>query len=300
MPSLKREIRKVSERNDILLVEYPFWMPILSSIQNITPVVLTLHDILSESVTQPWLKDKVVQQELAACRSSAGIVCCNDSDAAFLKSHGFSAKVVPHGITIPKRGGSATETPEGKLFEVIDARRRAGAMICFFVGSSHQPNREALDAISLMALELREDSRFLFVSAGSCCALSIPSKNEVHLGSVSEEALDWLYSCSEIILAPLKSGTGASLKTIEALARKKVLLTTTVGARGYPLVSGRDALIVEQPKDFTRALLSLADQPEERVRLSAGGWEFVQQYDSDHVYKAYLRIISHLIASKRP
>lgn len=299
-PSLKDEIRKVSERNDVLLVEYPFWIPLLSSIPDIKPVILTFHDILSESVTQPWLKGKVVEEELAACRSASSVVCCNDSDAAFLNTHGFSPKVVPHGITIPKRGRCTPATPEGKLFEVIEERRRAGAMICFFVGSSHQPNREALDAISLMARELHGDSRFLFVSAGSCCAPSLPSQNEVHLGAVTEETLDWLYSRSEIILAPLKRGTGASLKTIEALARKKVLLTTMVGARGYPLVSGRDALIIDQPKDFTRALLHLADQPEEIARLSAGGWEFAQQYDSDHVYKAYLPTISDLIDSKRP
>lgn len=295
MPSLKGEIREISKRTDVLLVEYPFWVSILNSIPNIKPSVLTFHDILSEGVAQPWLKAKVEREELAACRRSSAIVCCNDSDAAFLNAHGFSPKVVAHGITIQKGGWCAPATPEGKLFEFIEARRRAGAIICFFVGSSHQPNREALDAISLMARELREDSRFLFVSAGSCCAPSIPSKNEVHLGPVTEEALDWLYSCSEIILAPLKSGTGASLKTIEALARRKVLLTTSVGARGYPLVSGRDALIIDQPEGFSRGLLRLADQPEERTRLSAGGWEFAQQYDSDHVYKAYLPIISHLI-----
>jgi len=295
MPSLKREIREISKRTDVLLVEYPFWVSILNSIPNIKPFVLTFHDILSEGVAQPWLKARVEQEELAACHGSSAIVCCNDSDAAFLRVNGFAPGVIPHGIKIPEDTGFSMPTPEGNFYELIEARRREGAIICFFVGSSHQPNREALDAISVMASELLEDSRFLFVAAGSCCAPSLPSQNEVHLGAVTEETLDWLYSCSEIILAPLRRGTGASLKTIEALARKKVLLTTPVGARGYPLVSGRDALIIDQPEGFSRGLLHLADQPEERTRLSVGGWEFAQQYDSDHVYKAYLPILSHLI-----
>jgi glycosyltransferase involved in cell wall biosynthesis len=300
MPSLKREIREISKRTDVLLVEYPFWVPILHSMQLIKPFVLTFHDILSEGVAEPWLRSTVEAGELAACHGSSAIICCNNSDAAFLGANGFAPIVIPHGINIPEDTGFSMPTPEGKFCELIAARRREGAIICFFVGSSHQPNREALDAISVMASELLEDSRFLFVAAGSCCAPSIPSKNEVYLGQVSEEVLDWLYSCSEIILAPLESGTGASLKTIEALARKKVLLTTPVGARGYPLVSGRDALIIDHPKDFSHALLELANHPEQLARLSAGGWKFVQQYDSDLVYKAYLPILSRLVASQHP
>ena len=81
------------------------------------------------------------------------------------------------------------------------------------------------------------------------------------------------------------------------MARKKVLLTTGVGARGYPLVSGREAVILDDPKEFPAALRHLADNPGERASLAAAGWEFIQAYDCNRVCRDYLPILLRLVSS---
>ena len=296
LPSLKSAIRDLCGRSDLLLMEYPFWVSQLHSGPSTPPFVLTLHDILSDGISQPWLRNRVFQNESASCRKAAAIVCCNNSDAEFMSSHGFAPEVVPHGISLPSGSETMMESPQNDLLKLITSRHAEGALVCFFVGSSHQPNREALDALSLIAVEMRYDRRFLFVAAGSCSVPGVRAENEIHLGPVSEVELEQIYSLCDIVTVPLTSGTGASLKTIEALARKKVLLTTEVGIRGYPLVSGREAIIMNDPKEFPTTLRQLADAPDECTRVAAAGWEFVQSYDCNRVYRDYLPILSRLLS----
>ena len=296
LPSLKSAIRELSGRSDLLLMEYPFWVPQLPSGDSSPPFVLTLHDILSDGISNPWLRRRVLQNELASCRKAAAIVCCNNSDAELMRSHGFAPEVVPHGINLPSGRQTIMETLRNDLLQLIASRHAEGTLVCFFVGSSHQPNREALDALSEIAGAMRDDRRFLFVAAGSCSAPCVRAENEIHLGPVSEVELEQIYSLCDMVTVPLTSGTGASLKTIEALARKKVLLTTEVGARGYPLVSGREAIILNDLKEFPVMLRRLADAPGERVRMAAAGWEFIQSYDCNRVYRDYLPILSRLLS----
>ncbi len=297
LPSLKSAIRDLCGRSDLLLMEYPFWVSQLPSEPPAPPFVLTLHDILSEGISQSWLRERVLHEELASSRKAETIVCCNNSDAGFLRSHGFAPEVVPHGINLPSGSETMIDTSQNDLLKVINSRHSEGALVCFFVGSSHQPNREALEALSAIAGELLHDRRFLFVAAGACCAPCVRAKNEIHLGPVTEDELEQIYSLCDIVTVPLSSGTGASLKIIEALARKKVLLTTGVGARGYPLVSGREAIILNDPKEFPATLWHLADEPDVRARLVAAGWEFIQAYDCNRVYQDYLPILSRMVSN---
>ena len=297
LPSLKAAISELCGRSDLILMEYPFWVSVLPSEPPAPPFVLTLHDILSEGISLSWLRKRVLHEEVESCCRAAAIVCCNDADARFLRAHGFAPEIVPHGITLPSGSETSVAIPQNNLLKIIDSRHAEGALVCFFVGSSHQPNIEALDALSVIAAELRHDRRFLFVAAGSCCAPCVRAGNEIHLGPVTEAGLEQIYALCDIAMVPLINGTGASLKTIEALARKKVLLTTDVGARGYPLVSGREAIVLNNPKEFPAALRHLAENPDEQASLAVAGWEFIQAYDCNRVYQAYLPILSRLLSS---
>src|SRR6266849_5368055 len=69
---------------------------------------------------------------------------------------------------------------------------------------------------------------------------------------------------AEVYVVPLRIGGGTRLKIFEALAMGKPVVSTTVGAEGLPLTSGRHVLLADEPAAFARAVVSLLRHPEER------------------------------------
>ena len=291
-PSLQKAVRDVAQRADVVLLEYPFWSSVLHRVSR-KPVVLTIHDLLSDIVTSPWLKSRVWQNELRACRQARVVVCHSPSDQERLKAEGIAAHYIPPGFPLTV----STSTDTFPKLERVEAVRSAGAMICLFVGSSLQPTRDGVEAIKQIANESANEAGIFFVIAGACCGAQTFAENLVSLGPVSEEELNRLYALSEVALAPITSGSGSSLKVLEALTRKSVLVSTTIGVRGYGIVSGQHGILRDDFSEYPKILRQLRGDAAERQRLAEGGWQFVQAFNYQSVYLAYVNIIRRLMAN---
>lgn len=86
-------------------------------------------------------------------------------------------------------------------------------------------------------------------------------------------------AAAKLFLMPFRAGSGTRLKLIEAMAAGKAIVSTTVGAEGFPVQSGREIILVDEPESFAQAVLRLLDDEGERARLGAAACQFAQQYD---------------------
>src|SRR6266403_5026081 len=94
---------------------------------------------------------------------------------------------------------------------------------CLFVGSHHPPNLEAVRQMSVLASDLRMKSAAMsFVTAGNCQIDGLERSGLIQLGRVPADALAALYSLAVFVVVPLLSGTGTSLKVIEAVGYEEV------------------------------------------------------------------------------
>ena len=81
-------------------------------------------------------------------------------------------------------------------------------------------------------------------------------------------------------VVPLTIGGGTRLKILEALAAGVPVVSTTIGAEGLDLVSGRDLLLEDRPEDFADAVLKLLQDPKLRQHLVDNGRKAVEaRYD---------------------
>ena len=81
-------------------------------------------------------------------------------------------------------------------------------------------------------------------------------------------------------VVPLLNGGGTRLKILEALAMRKPVVSTSVGAEGLPLTTGREILIADEPESFAQAVLSLFKDSELSNRLAAHGHTLItEQFD---------------------
>jgi len=82
-----------------------------------------------------------------------------------------------------------------------------------------------------------------------------------------------------VYILPLRIGSGTRLKLIESMAAGCAVVSTTVGAEGFALQSGREAILADSPEAFAAAILELLDNPARRAALGERARAFAAQYD---------------------
>jgi glycosyltransferase involved in cell wall biosynthesis len=77
-----------------------------------------------------------------------------------------------------------------------------------------------------------------------------------------------------VYAVPLRMGGGTRLKVLEAMAMGKAIVSTSLGAEGFPVVSGKELVLADDPEQFAREVLNLRENPLRRARLGRVGKSF--------------------------
>jgi glycosyltransferase involved in cell wall biosynthesis len=294
--SLAREAGRIVSWSSAVLLEYPFWEKavLASCAKTHKKSLLTMHDALSDLVVgSAWLRAKVRGRELSAARKASSVFCVSERDRQNLAKAGIIARLVPHGIDI--EAGAKDSAPESAELLQVEAARALGKTVCLFVGSSLQANQEAVNAIRGMAAALAPRREFQFAIAGACLPQGSYQHQVIAFGPAGEALLAKLYHATDIVLAPLTSGTGTSLKVLEALVHEKALIATRTGVRGYPVRDGIECVVCDDPQRYPEILASLRADPGRLRALGRAGRSFVKAYDYRVVYQPYLECIDQFL-----
>jgi glycosyltransferase involved in cell wall biosynthesis len=75
-------------------------------------------------------------------------------------------------------------------------------------------------------------------------------------------------------------GGGTRLKLLEAMAMRKPIVATSLGAEGYPVKDGRELILADTPADFAEGVVSLLHAEDRRAELGRTARAFVEEaYD---------------------
>jgi polysaccharide biosynthesis protein PslH len=186
--------------------------------------------------------------------------------------------------------------PGARLFVVsngTDASRPplpappAGSKTAIWVGGMNDEyNREAVlyFAKDIMPIIRREipDFRWLVVGRDPPPALvkmaALAAAGIELVGFVDD--LGQYYSDSAIAVVPLTSGGGTKLKTLEAMAMGRAIVTTPIGAEGIPVSDGVTMEIADSPGQFAAKTIALLRDPARAARIAAAARALIEQsYD---------------------
>lgn len=293
-PDFQLWLDKITDWAEVVILEYPFWAESLARIcdRKKVPWILTAHDVLAKNLpAQSILGQIALAEELQALRQASAVVTLSPDDQRFFENYGIPSHCVPIGIDLQKIEQSLQGDSPMRLQSYLDnlgIKLDLARPFCLFVGSQHLPNIEAVQQIRNWSQ--KQDPSHNFVIVGSCWE---PEAGEgfLSLGKIEANLLGLLYQNAALVLAPLSSGTGMSVKILEAMVYGKVILGTAIAFRGYPIQSGVHVVLCDTLEDYPAQIEQLLGQPQNLQHIGKQAQELAQAYDYRQLYQTYLDLM---------
>lgn len=99
---------------------------------------------------------------------------------------------------------------------------------------------------------------------------------------------------AKVYIMPFRVGSGTRLKLIEAMAAGKAIVSTPMGAEGFPVQDQQELLLAVTPDEMATAVNHLLANPEERKRLGKTAQALANQYDWRRVVPKFEAIYQEL------
>jgi glycosyltransferase involved in cell wall biosynthesis len=159
-----------------------------------------------------------------------------------------------------------------------------GRPTVLFLGSlDYQPNQDAIHYFrsEIWPLIQRQApaTRWLIAGRSSTQDLRALAAPNIEVAGWVADARDPLHS-SDVMVVPLRSGSGTRLKILESWAAGLPVVSTSIGAEGLDVSDGENIVLADDPCQFAEAVLKVLRNPELSRRLADNGRQLVEErYD---------------------
>ncbi len=216
---------------------------------------------------------KLARYEARVCRAFDRVVAVSEADREALRRlvPGLDVRVVPNGVDVdfyarfsPRNSPLPDWSPQALVFTgKMDFRPNVDAALWFA--------REVLPRIR----ERYPQARFYVVGKSPHPRLKpLMGREDVVVTGYVEDIRPFLAFAS-VFVVPIRMGGGTRLKVLEAMAMRKAVVSTTLGAEGYPFQHGRHLLLADDPASFAEAVCRLLGDEAERTRLGEEAFRLV-------------------------
>jgi glycosyltransferase involved in cell wall biosynthesis len=255
--------------------------------------LLTAHDVQTqgaweafEAESDPLTKAKlfyrwmqILRYEMTQIQKFDQVVTMTPEDAAYLKSYAPGANVRPIPIGI-----------DAQEFSPIEPRPSEAVSVLFMGNFFHLPNVEAARFLVREIAPRFPEVRFRI--AGSPILEGPQAGPNVELAGHVPDTRTLYHSPNTIVMAPLFYGTGQRVKLLEAFSMACPVITTRVGAMGFPVEAGVNMLIAQNADEFAAALRRLVAEPGLRRRLGDNARAMIlDRFDWPRIGKEYRDVV---------
>jgi glycosyltransferase involved in cell wall biosynthesis len=255
--------------------------------------ILTAHEAFSANAYRAFQKaaDAVgkfrlfsrwmamLNYEISMCNKFDRVVTMTKEDAEYLRSYAHRAHIrdIPIGI-------------DADYFQPACASSKGPLKILFLGNFRHTPNVEA--AAFLLDELVPHFPECEFIIAGSYLPDTFPKTPTASFPGYVSDSRRLFDGANTVFAAPLFSGTGQRVKLLEAFAMGSPVITTSVGAAGFPIVNGKQALIADTPAEFRAALTILASSAVRRLQMGKDARQMILDYFTwDRIGRQFLELV---------
>lgn len=191
---------------------------------------------------------KLESYERHIAKVAGAIFLCSEIDKTkFLKSNpGASVEIVPNGYRIP--------------YNTIPTKNSPKKTILFIGSLNYEPNIDSIEyLINYIWNPYLKQHGHTLVIAGRCpnnqvirtCAM-----NNITL-IANPPDIEPVYRDADLLVVPLRTGGGTRIKILEAFGYGRPVVSTSIGAEGIEVCSGKDIILADDPVSFSQACLNV-------------------------------------------
>jgi glycosyltransferase involved in cell wall biosynthesis len=168
------------------------------------------------------------------------------------------------------------------------AKSRQNKTILFCGTLSWRPNFDALawfiyEIFPIIINTIQNVQLEIVGSYPSTDIKSLIKTKNIHIHQNVKDVRQY-YAKADVVIVPLRAGSGTRIKILEAMACKKPVVTTKIGAEGLDLEDHKHCLIADTPSDFAKAVtfvLSRNIETKEIKAMTANAYRLVRKaYDN--------------------
>ncbi len=248
-----------------------------------------------------WLQGPRLKRfEADVCRAADAVTCVSNEDAAALRAlvPDLHPTLVPNGIDVAdyvvfaERIGMHPPAPQQPPSVVFTGKM------------DYRPN---VDAVVWFASEIwprlraaRPGAQFLVVGQKPAPAVqALHGRAGIVVTGAVDDTRPYLAQAA-VYVAPLRMGGGTRFKLLEALALGRPVVSTTLGAEGFAVQTGRELVIADRPAEFAEAVAALLSNPARGQALAQAGRTFVAaHYDWSVIIPALESVYGRLANHRR-
>jgi glycosyltransferase involved in cell wall biosynthesis len=250
-----------------VLVSYVFHSRFLDAFPDANIRVIDTHDVFTYrrerlqlvGDLEPW-HSFTPREEAFGLKRANRVIAIHEKEASF-----FRSLSIPNVYTV----GHFLEENAAQCFP------RESAVRVGFVGANISPNRHALSWFldHVWPLVTMTCPEVVLVVAGGICAQLPASDGICPLGEMAD--LGEFYRQCSFLINPIQAGTGLKIKTVEALANGRCIVTTACGAEGTEGFCNRAIIVRDSAREFAEGVTELLKCPELARRLGQDASLFV-------------------------
>lgn len=254
----------------IVIVEYVFFSKALQCFnQNVLKIIDT-HDIfadryklyLKRGQTPRWFSTSE-SEEIRGLQRADIIIAIQQREAAYFAARLRDKQVITVGHMVSLHKPIERELKYSVLFLASKNPINVDGINCFI--------KKVFPAICTGFPKIK------LLLAGEICNEIADFDNCIKLGSV--DSLANVYDLADIVINPVRCGTGLKIKNIEALGFAKPLITTSSGAEGMEDGVGQAFLVAETPQQFVSLICELFLNSEMYRHLSESAYNYAKKWN---------------------
>jgi glycosyltransferase involved in cell wall biosynthesis len=211
--------------------------------------------------------------EQETCNIVDNVLCVSEEDAIAISqfTSGVNPVLVPNGLFLADYDLPISYAPLPS---------------CSLVFSGKMDYRPNVDAATWFANEifphirthLKGEVEFVIVGKNPTRRImDLGQRPNTTITGYVEDVRPYL-AAATVYVAPLRMGGGTRFKLLEAMALKRAIVTTTIGAEGFAVTSGRELMVADSSAQQAKIILSLLEDANRRIQLGTEARAFVEQY----------------------
>ena len=229
---------------------------------------------------------KMRRYEAAMVRKFHHVIAVSENDRALMMKWTDASRitVVPTGVDLQR-------------FSPGDPARRLDGLVLFVGAMDWEPNVDAVEYFCgrvwpAICAEY-PGARFRIVGRN-------PGRRVRSLASDSVEVTGSVPSVQEhleqasVVVVPLRIGGGTRLKIYEAMAMAKAVVSTTVGAEGLEVTSGRDIVLADGEPRLASAVVQLLRDRSERERYEQAAVALARSFDWSAIAEQFAAVLERI------